>query len=58
MPYEYRIKKDTGAWSTWTSFTDDDDDDVEVIGSLGPGVYTIEVRDSYGCVQTQCSITP
>ncbi|GEM_PF-305424 len=57
MPYEYRYKKDSGSFGSWTSFTDDDDDDVEIIGNLGPGVYTVEIRDANGCEQTECTVS-
>ncbi len=61
-PYSYRYSNDGGTtWvgggDGWTQFTNPSGN-TQVISSLGPGTYTVEVKDNNGCVQTQCSITP
>lgn len=62
QPYSYRISADGGSsWigggSGWTAFTDPDGTG-QVIASLGPADYTIEVMDKKGCVQINGTVIP
>lgn len=44
--YEYRIQKNSGTWSSWQV--------VAPVTNLDVETYNIEIKDSYGCIQTEC----
>jgi hypothetical protein len=43
---EYRIQKNSGTWASWQG--------VAPVTNLDVETYNIEIKDSYGCIQTEC----